>query len=421
MSATTGFEDRMDDPGVQNDWTTLAEEASFLSVLSENERVNLSVAGQSVEGNDILLVEVTIPGGINIESRPVVLIIAEQHGWEVAGREASFWFMRYLVETQEPAVVDYLSKVRWVFLPTANPDRLRIWSDGQRNNANNVDINRDHISLDEPETIVMWDVINKYRPDILVDAHEARNISAGVAMEYNNGSFREAPTILNNLSRDAIDNYIKDMLEKEGITVGDYTVTEIPALTNVCELFYCLSILFETRRENDPDVPLRKTRTEYQYLSLQGLLDFHMEKWEEVRNAKKAAIREKIIEGRTISPGLMLEGTTTINPPPAGYSLSSAQWSNVQRQRNKRRIRAVLDGNSYIISMARPFKPIIGYIVDPSADNNVISATRLASLPAVDQPIKRWSGGEWNTVTQKRQFNQSWSDTESMSVSKIQE
>src|SRR5262249_5589511 len=53
--------------------------------------------------------------------------------------------------------------------PRCNPDGAHYFT---RTGPRGIDINRDHIKLDLPETTALHRVINEYRPEVVVDAHE---------------------------------------------------------------------------------------------------------------------------------------------------------------------------------------------------------------------------------------------------------
>ena len=62
-----------------------------------------------------------------------------------------------------------LDRINVVVVPRANPDGAEV---GTRVTANGVDMNRDHLLLNTPEARALAQVINDYRPILVVDAHE---------------------------------------------------------------------------------------------------------------------------------------------------------------------------------------------------------------------------------------------------------
>ena len=164
----TGFEER---GGVG--FTTHAEELSFLTdVETRSPRVRISLAGTTIQGRPLHLVRVghpQPPTDAEIAAGQSVLIVGSQHGNEPAGREAALQMLRDLAFTQEGALLDLMSNATVLILPSANPDGLVA---GTRVNADQVDINRDHLALVSPEARAIAGILRDFRPDLVVDAHE---------------------------------------------------------------------------------------------------------------------------------------------------------------------------------------------------------------------------------------------------------
>src|SRR5690606_24319472 len=124
--------------GVQ---TTRAEGEAFLTALAAVTDVTLHSYGTSPSGNPMT--------AATIGTGPAkVCILGSVHGNEPSGREAAFKFLRDLAETADAQVLNYLTAYSWSFMPTCNPDRID-WN--VRNNANNIDLNRDYLALSQPE------------------------------------------------------------------------------------------------------------------------------------------------------------------------------------------------------------------------------------------------------------------------------
>ena len=101
-------------------------------------------------------------------SRPTVYVLCTQHGNEPAGREAGIELIRDLAYTEDPALLDLLSKATVLITPTANPD-------GRSRNAREngiTDINRDHLNLRTAEARSFAAVSNLWKPYMVVDHHE---------------------------------------------------------------------------------------------------------------------------------------------------------------------------------------------------------------------------------------------------------
>lgn len=160
----TGFESREG-----SDWTSLLEEWTFLRELdAASERVTVSELGRSVQGRPLRLVVVGPPRTrAQIAAGTSMLFVCTQHGTEPAGREAC-------LQTARDAVSDG-DGYSLLIIPTANPDGLAA---GERENADGVDINRDHTELATPEARAIATVMREYKPDLLGDFHEYKEVGA---------------------------------------------------------------------------------------------------------------------------------------------------------------------------------------------------------------------------------------------------
>lgn len=157
MSApSTGFE-------LYGRWTTVDEETSFLNQVADETDAVLSIAGESVLGNQIWRVDLGNPDG------PTMMILANVHGTEPSGRDAALALLRDLAYSTDPDVVDWLSRNRIVFCPNFNPDGF---SRGRRQNANGLDLHWDGISITQPESRAVKRVLQDAKPLILVDMHQ---------------------------------------------------------------------------------------------------------------------------------------------------------------------------------------------------------------------------------------------------------
>ena len=114
--------------------------------------------GTSVEGRSIG-VEFLGPASAKLR----VLIVAGQHGDEsLASRavaEASVGELKATCRTLG---------VNLAVIPSLNPDGAAV---GRRHNAFGVDLNRDHLLLTQPETRALHDLVDLWRPHVVVDVH----------------------------------------------------------------------------------------------------------------------------------------------------------------------------------------------------------------------------------------------------------
>ena len=93
--------------------------------------------------------------------RPRVFIMAGQHGDEPDARLAASQYLAGL--KSGPAHVAVLAD--------ANPDGAAV---NTRRNANDVDLNRDHLLLNAPETAAIHSFVDRWNPDLVIDVHTYR-------------------------------------------------------------------------------------------------------------------------------------------------------------------------------------------------------------------------------------------------------
>ena len=131
----------------------------------------LRVIGRSGQGRPIPLLVFAIAGDTTGEAmqaagRPTVLIVAQQHGNEPAGSEASLVIARRLASGD---LRPLLARINVLIVPHANPDGAEAFV---RDTASKIDMNRDHLLLRTPEARAIARIAREYRPDVVVDAHE---------------------------------------------------------------------------------------------------------------------------------------------------------------------------------------------------------------------------------------------------------
>jgi len=131
-------------------------------------KVTIKTIGRSVEGREIPVAIISKDKvfASNRNEKPVVLIYAQQHGNEPSGKEAALIIIR---ELSLGSLQDLLQHLDILIVPQVNPDGAE---KNQRRNANNMDLNRNHVILSEPESIALHTLFLKWMPEVTVDIHE---------------------------------------------------------------------------------------------------------------------------------------------------------------------------------------------------------------------------------------------------------
>ena len=138
-----------------------AEMESFLRSVDGVGPVRVLAEGTSVAGRSLFVVRLGHGGA----PRWKLLFYAQQHGNEVSGKDALLYLIRDIA--RDPSSLPRGVEV-WI-MPQVNPDGAEA---DTRRNAAGADLNRDHITLEQPETQALYRVVQRVRPDLAVDCHE---------------------------------------------------------------------------------------------------------------------------------------------------------------------------------------------------------------------------------------------------------
>jgi len=163
---TPGFK-----PGRQ-DFTSHEEMLAFVEGLRRRaDSVQVRMVGASQEGRPIPVMVLSGSGAktaaeLRRLGRPVVVMAGLQHGNEPAGGEAMLVLAQELATGSLRPLLDRLTVV---IVPHSNPDGAYYF---QRSPYSTIDINRDHVKLDLPETRAIHRVVNEFEPHLFIDAHE---------------------------------------------------------------------------------------------------------------------------------------------------------------------------------------------------------------------------------------------------------
>ncbi|MBB3846095.1 M14 family metallopeptidase [Xanthomonas arboricola] len=184
---------RPDDP-----WSTPVERGDFASTPSYDETrawlerlvaasplLSLDVFGKSSEGRDLLLVRAHkgAPG------KPVVLVQAGIHAGEIDGKDAGLMLLRDIAQRGKDHLLD---QVDLVFVPIFNADgheqrgpligaALRGPQQmGWNTTTRGINLNRDYLTLEAPETRAMVALLHRLDPALYIDLH----VSGGLDHQY---------------------------------------------------------------------------------------------------------------------------------------------------------------------------------------------------------------------------------------------
>ncbi len=138
---------------------------------SRTELMSVMKVTETLAGRDVVLCvlsnpPVFQPQDVASSDKPIVLIVNNVHGGEVAGKDASMEIMRDLVMGDLRPLLD---EVTVLVIPTINPDGAEV---RRRTNEEGFDMNRDYIKLESQEIhALVTKVIHEWHPHIHLDTH----------------------------------------------------------------------------------------------------------------------------------------------------------------------------------------------------------------------------------------------------------
>ena len=123
---------------------------------------DVAEVGRSFQGRTIKM--------ISIGSGPVsVLLWSQMHGNEATATMAIFDIFNYLSQTDSPQVQRLLKRLRLHFIPMLNPDGAELF---QRRTSQGIDMNRDALSLQCPESKILKSVRDSLNADWGFNLHD---------------------------------------------------------------------------------------------------------------------------------------------------------------------------------------------------------------------------------------------------------
>lgn len=226
FTSSTCSSQSLDTPLEKCDYKKVTTHSDMMLYLDEvckaDPSLSLQVIGESVQGRSIPMVHrntLTNDKGVK------VLLFCQQHGNEPSGKEAALSLLKEIANTKDNFL---FPNIDLYLVPCLNPDGNE---SAKRFNANDSDLNRNHLILSEPEVIALHNVYNRIKPEVTLDVHEYSAFRR---------SFREAgyvravdeqfgaPTNLN-ISSTIIDYsintlfpFLEKYLKEKGITFSNY-------------------------------------------------------------------------------------------------------------------------------------------------------------------------------------------------------
>ncbi len=277
--------------------------------------------GTTTENRTLRLLEITQPG--DRTGRVVTFLMTQQHGNEPAGTPAA---MRLLDRIEAGEFDNLLQNQVLLLLPMTNPDGATV---NDRENAENVDINRDHVHLGTPEAKAVHKVLRDWNVHVAIDHHEYSGTGFGepvpvrtydwdlTMMHPRHGNVH--PTVMD-LSKELMYDHIFPHANENGFSTGDYgmvTVHGVPVnqvaggpdpgiLRNNFGLNNVVGLLAESFVNPGNPFQDAERRTRIHEVTMEATLQFAHENAARLVEAK-AAVEDDFVAN---PPSLYVEGET---------------------------------------------------------------------------------------------------------------
>lgn len=211
---------------------------AFMRQLDEqSESLHLTSLGQSFEGRDLPLAIIADPPVENAsqarsDERMTVLLFGNIHAGEVCGKEALQMLARELVQTPDHPLLEHLivaivpiynADGNELFSPDNRPGQVGPREMGQRANLMGLDLNRDWIKLEAPETQAMVRFFNQWDPLVVVDTHTTNGSLHRYTLTYQ-GPLHPAgdPRLVEFVRDDMMPAISNDLLSRTGYRTQIY-------------------------------------------------------------------------------------------------------------------------------------------------------------------------------------------------------
>lgn len=410
--------------------TDVNEWAYTAAVDAASDRVRVLEIGRTVLGRQMNMLvfgyPTPLPTAQQISSSPTVLIQCNVHGNEPSMRESCLILARELAFTDDPELLDIMSRATILMIPTINGDGRAA---DTRGNSTGQDLNRDHSLLRQPETRAFAAVLRDYTPDLGIDGHNGDSedlpILSSRHLNVFEGLFTTAKTGL-------VEGWLYDHAADSGWYAGPYSnggASQETILRNTFGLKNIVGLLSENRASAGSTRPgatfseNQRRRSYGQLWLIRRVLEYH--------RANLPAIQEQIAQsvafqtsnvGRVVFRGSYpwplfppLPSAPDVDAPdpedileeaPCGYLLTGEQYSGANPDGTVE-LRLDLHGivvqdrpAGHVVRMAQPLRGLIPPLLDDQAAEEMVDGQRLSECPhAAVSPGSLAAAAEEDTET----------------------
>lgn len=353
-----------DSKNVPKEWQTLAEQTdyrkswtyadtiSFAQKLAKaSDLIEYKSFGRSGEGREMPLLIVSsgkhfTPEAAKKSGKAIVFIQAGIHSGEIDGKDAGFALLRDIAITKTRA--ELLKDTIILFVPIYNVDGHELRSPYNRINQNGpeemgfratsagLNLNRDYMKADAPETRAWLRLWNEWKPDFFIDCHVTDGADFQYNLTYEYAHHAEVSPFIKNWMDEYFDGKIAPKVESEGnllthylsfggreVTSGIYTFIATPRFaTGYTPLRNRAGLLIETH-----SLKPYKSR-------VRGTYDILRHTIEEINRSKKSLFEanqnadEATIErGKTYDPNRKFPLRLELTDKATDFNLKAVEWN----------------------------------------------------------------------------------------------
>ncbi len=269
--------------------------------------MEVEIFGKSVQNRNLYALKYSNPASGNASSKIKVLIFAQQHGNEQSGKEGALLLAASLLKPENRYLFDRLDIV---LIPQMNPDGS---VENKRRNGNNMDLNRNHLILTEPETQALHKLFDQYLFEVSMDVHEYWPFGeTGIEFGYHSNSdiltgVNTNPNVsekIRSLSNLEYMPFIKRYLDEQNISNSVYSPGGPPEIDYIRHSTFDIndgrqslgiqntfSFIQEGLNGKDSFIENLEHRAKSQMAGMLGLLEYSYQNKEKIRKLVRAERR----------------------------------------------------------------------------------------------------------------------------------
>ncbi len=288
--------DQFETPLEKNEYkslTTYDELTQYVNLIAqESPYVTLKIMTVTSTGKSIPYILISDDQFGADTSKMKMMIFAQQHGNEQSGKEGALLLLK---EIAAGSFYRELNEIDLILVPQVNPDGS---DENMRRNAEDIDLNRDHLLLSTNEAKGLHRIFNRFKPHATLDVHEYYPYSNSWEefgfIKYFDEQFGTVTNInidssIQRVQKEKLLPYVKEYLSEKDFTMNEYVLGGPPnekrmrfSTVDINDgrqsmgIQNTFSMILEGKRGRD-SLDNIKRRAEGQFYSMRGFMKFAAE------------------------------------------------------------------------------------------------------------------------------------------------